>query len=629
MSEQTLKGSENRNITGFFRKKIRITFGIKLTLIVTLILLGSIWAVASLMAMMVSLEFARNAEESNFDINGRAAAGIRERLYKVRSEALLLLDMTTAIRTGASQIQAIFFERNPGVAAVMVYGEQELLNRVFLTQNSITREDLANWLVSQTNTINMAREGAPIIKNASPATGVCLLALFYPWQYEGAKNTAIVFFSPENLSEISGTGASTTIVINNEGDILIHPEFNRVLAGENISSSPLAEALKKSTDEHITINYIMEGNRHVGAGHRIPFADLAVFSSMEYSVITGQIAAVTRRNIYISAIVMFLTILVTWFFSKTITNPVKRLTAAAIKIGTGEFINDLKHNSNDEIGDLTREFREMGKGLDNYVKNISLAGRYNKGGQSGKDLKGKLNVSGEYKEAVVLFMDLVSFRNIADEECSEKAGKEKAVLSLGHLNSMISLAEESIEKTGGIIDRIMGNRLIAVWGIPAISESLSGEVMNCIRSVITIRTALWEFNIEQESAKKPLYAVYCGIHEGKVLAGSVGSQRLSQYMVAGKTVDYAEKIAEACQLAEIDVMISGTVKKLAGNNIITEKPETQAGNEADLWGLVNLTADSRDKQRWPHNLADIRESLRNRRIVQQEMSKNNPDSSMG
>ena len=588
------------------RWKPRISFGLKLTSIVTLILLSSIWIITSLMDFMVSSEFARNADETNFDINSRAAAGVRDRIYKVRSEALLLLDMDALYKDSSSQvlqIRNIFFERNPNIAAVIIQGFEEIINQPFFRNNAIQPDQLIRWLMGEEDAITKANTGVPVIKNASPALGINLLALFYPWQNTGFENAAVIFFTPENLSEISSAGSSSTIVINGNADILVHPDFSLILAGGNISDSPVVEALNKAPGDNVRLNYTEEGKRYVAAGHRIPFADTAVFSIMEYSLVTEQITAVTRRNIYLSVTVMFFTFLITWFFSKSITNQLKRLRAAAVKIGMGEFDTGLKPGKKDELGDLTSQIIEMSKGLNSFMNARSLVGRYNNREILSKTIQGGIKLRGEYIDSVILSINFITYDEIG--------GKLEAGESLELLNDFIQRISENVKKTSGVVDRIIGSRLIALWGVPLSSGEITDDIMNCLRSVISMRTDFFDFNTERESKGLPLYRMSCGIHTGKVLAGSIGTPNAYQYLVMGSVIDEAVMAADACVPAKIDIIVTDAVRTISGNNILTEKlpSSRQDKNKPPIYGLVNLTPREHEMQRWPFTLSDIREYM--------------------
>ena len=630
-----------KNLFKFPKQRFGFPFGIKLALIVTIILLGSIWTITSLMAWMVGSEFVRTAENTNFDINNRAAAGIRERLYKVRSQALMLLDMDDAFKNNpsqAQQIRNIFFEREPDIAAILIPDVRGIFNQSFLNYNMISLGNLAEWLAGEPETISQAKKGVPVIKNASPALGINLLALFYPWQEAGMENVAVIFFSPENLSEISGTGSSSTLVINGDGDVLIHSDFNQVLSGMNIAESPLVDALRKAPGGSIRLSYTEDGNRFVSAGQLIPFAETAVFSSMEYSLITEQITGVTRRNIYLSVTVLFLSILVTWFFSRTFTNPVRKLIAAAGKVGTGNFNTGLVQKSKDEIGALTGQFIKMSQELENFIKTRDLTGRFNNQKITEKTIQGEIYLKGEFRNVVILSVDFLAF-----DEISQKL---EAFESLEMLNEFFAKITGLTEKTNGLVDKVTGSRLIAIWGVLS-SEEIIDELMNCLKAVISMRTMFWELNTERESKNLPLFRMGCGIQTGSILAGCMGTPHSSQYTVTGKTLEEAIAAGAACSAAGVDIVITDTVKNMAGTSIITDhlvkaapvSGNTASGNtvskkqkkgkkkhepekmeaektESPFYGLVNLSPQGQEKPRWPFTLEDVRESLRKRGPVQ-------------
>ena len=105
------------------------------------------------------------------------------------------------------------------------------------------------------------------------------------------------------------------------------------------------------------------GKKYFGTYRRLAFGELAVLTTADADVLLEPVADTTRRNIYLSVIVLFLSIVFIWFFSKSISRPVKTLARAAGQIEQGEYELDLKPKTRDEIGLLTSSFVKMGKGL--------------------------------------------------------------------------------------------------------------------------------------------------------------------------------------------------------------------------------------------------------------------------
>ena len=564
---------------------------------------------------MVGSEFIRTASDTNFDINNRAASGITNRLYQIRSQALLLLDMTAAAGSNSTmtkELRNIFFERNPNIVEVIIPGRQDIINQPFFSANEISTDTVDAWLTKETAALDRAKVGVPVLKNVSPVLGINILALFYPWQDAGVAEAVVVLFSPENLSEIAGTGSSFTMVINGDGDILVHPDFNQVLTGVNIVDNPLVQALRKSSGDSVRLNYSQGGSRFVGAGQQISFADAAVLSSKDYSLITEQIVAVSRRNILLSITVMFLTILVTWLFSRSISAAIKNLTAAAARIESGEFGLDLKPKSRDELGILTEGFNRMGKGLRQREETEKLVGRYNSRELTEKSIAGTLNLNGEFVRAVVLSVDFSSF--------PDNSKNLDAPEALELLNFFISKTAEIAERHGGMAEKTLGNRMIALWGVPSSSGDNAGDVTQSLNSVLAMRQFLWDLNTEREAQGKIPLRMSCGIHTGDILAGRVGTSAFHEYSFSGETIDDAISAGQTALPAETDIVITEAVRELAGSRFLAEEINVSLPGKSDLrcFALVNLAAEDQGKQRWPSTLNDVRESLRVRPALKTE-----------
>jgi len=234
----------------------------------------------------------------------------------------------------------------------------------------------------------------------------------------------------------------------------------------------------------------------------------------------------------------------------------------------------------------------MGKGLSQWEETRDLAGRYNSQMITRKFILGEVNLEGEELKAAVLSVDFISFPHFA--------GSVEAKKALALLNLFISQITKCVEETGGVIDKILGSKLIAIWGVPVSQDDFTADVMNSIKSALLMRKALAKYNSDQKNPNQPFFRMACGIHAGTVLAGSMGIQHYSVYTVAGEPVSDAIKYGEMSVLAETDIVISKAVRDLAGNGIIAEEINLPGQNEGELniFGLVNLTSDLPGQNKW-------------------------------
>jgi adenylate cyclase len=597
---------------------IRFPIGAKLVLIVTVILLVSLGAISFLVSWMVFRDLQLSAEDNNLSVNRRAAAVTETILSLIRSNALVLLQGSTIGGTqnaGGNQDSAseafidFFFEQNRYVAA-LVLTEEEGENRVFGNK----RFDLSNpdsvatlesavavWAASQETAFRRAVAGDTLLINASlPA--MPLLGFFFPLSGESVKG-ALVLFSADLLLETFGTGLNASFLINDDGDILVHPDPEVV--GTSIAADPLVTLARQSGKPFMQTLYTgTDGNRYFGAFSSV--SQGYVITRIEESIVFEGIAATTRRNLYLAGAVLFLAIILVWFFSKTISGPVKLLAAAAGRIKNGEFEINVPVKSADEIGFLTRRFTEMGLGLAERERLKDTFGRFTNPAVAERAIKGELPLGGETREVTVFFSDIRSFTAI-----SEKLEPQEVV---EFLNGYITRMVDCVDKTGGVVDKFIGDAVMAVWGAPLSAGSPVQDALNCVKAALLMRLSLYEYNKGRGGDKNPVVRIGCGINTGEVVAGQIGSNRRMEYTVIGDTVNLASRTETLNKPLGTDILITENTWNLIGRYVITEEmpPVTVKGKEKPvrMFAVINLKSPAGTDQKKPANLSELRKILK-------------------
>jgi class 3 adenylate cyclase len=145
--------------------------------------------------------------------------------------------------------------------------------------------------------------------------------------------------------------------------------------------------------------------------------------------------------------------------------------------------------------------------------------------------------------------------------------------------------------------------------------------MNSLRSVLALRAFLWEQNTARESEGKILLRMNSAVQVGNVLAGRILIPGISEYAVAGDILNEAMKCEGLCNSAGVDIAIAENVRDLAGSRILAENITVPKSikNGVKYYGLVNLApSNDGEKQRWPFNLNDVRDSLATRKEFQKK-----------
>jgi adenylate cyclase len=596
---------------------IRFPIGVKLVVIITILLLFSLGAITFLVSYMVSGDVRLTAEDHNFNINKRSSAEAEIILNMVRSGGLALLDTLSGLQgfagsaEAARRVEEVFFDRNPDVAFIGVTGgdsapgapfSRTLVNTAFFRANEIKSSSAVSFIASQENEISRCRSGEIVLLNAAPVFGRQILLMLFPWNGEAVA----IFFSSESLIETFGAGTNVSFMVNDEGDILVHANADLVMEGANVAELSFIRDLWNSPENSLQTLYAdTNGTQYFGAFQKLSVANAAVITQVEYQVVFEGVTATTRRNILLTGAVLFLSILFIWFFSKTLSRPLRLLAAAAGRIEEGEFELDFAIKSRDEVGFLARSFLSMGRGLAERERLKTSFGKFINKEIAEQAMRGELTLGGETKKATIFFSDIRGFTNMA-----EMMNPNDVVR---FLNSYMTRMVDCVEKTGGVVDKFIGDAVMAVWGAPLSAGSPEADALNCVKAALLMRAALIELNMTRGSEKRPTIRIGCGINSGDILAGQIGSSRRMEYTVVGDAVNLASRTEELTKIMGADILITENTRRLIASSILTEEmPSVRVKgkeNPVRIFAVINLKAPKGEKQPKPSTLSAVRRLL--------------------
>jgi class 3 adenylate cyclase len=139
-----------------------------------------------------------------------------------------------------------------------------------------------------------------------------------------------------------------------------------------------------------------------------------------------------------------------------------------------------------------------------------------------------LALGGKYVEASVLFSDIRSFTRLV-----ESRGPEETIELL---NSYYTLMFDAIGGQGGIVNQMLGDGLMALFGAPLPHADYA---QRAVRAGLEMLELVAEFDREQAAQGKPEIRIGVGIASGQVIAGYTGTERRVTYTCVGDTVNLA------------------------------------------------------------------------------------------
>jgi len=569
--------------------KVRVPLVVKMIGIISVIVVLATVIVTALSSWFFSGDSRARAEDNALTMSQVVAAQMESEVRTVNSGVLSLFDV---LREGVgnpalAQIAiSDFLDRNPQVAYIDVPGVREVYNRKFFVANQLDQAVVRPYLEAKKDLIDQAREGQTLVTNASSAFGVPAALLAFPYRDFGTKNLMIVLFSTEGLQSIVQTGAATlTYAVGSQGELIAHPDFDLVKAGASFRDTELVSKMLGSPLTNMQIRYRdTHGNEYLGAFQKLRIGGVAVTTSTPVAMVDATALAVARQNMYLGGIVLLLSILAVWFFSRSMTRPVLSLVEASRKIEAGEFELALTPSTRDELGLLTQSFVQMGKGLAERERVKETFGKFVNRDIAERALTGSLELGGTRKNATIFFSDIRSFTAI-----SERLAPEAVV---EFLNAYMTRMVDCIEKTGGVVDKFIGDAIMAVWGAPVSQGTPRDDALQAIRALFMMRESLIEFNHGRGGEEKPIIRIGCGVNTGPCVAGQIGSLKRMEYTVIGDAVNLASRIEALNKPLGTDILLSQSTYDLVKDRVKVQrmpaiKVKGKTG-ELAIYALINF-----------------------------------------
>jgi class 3 adenylate cyclase len=218
-----------------------------------------------------------------------------------------------------------------------------------------------------------------------------------------------------------------------------------------------------------------------------------------------------------------------------------------------------------------------------------------------------LKPGGTPKHATVFFSDIRDFTG-KSETFTERFGKEASDKIVFWLNDYLSRMVECVEKTGGTIDKFIGDAVMAHWGAASTSGNSRQDAYNCVVSALMMRSVLAKLNRDRkpDDYENPKINIGCGINTGIVTAGQIGSEQRMEYTVIGDPVNLASRLESLNKVFGTDILISESTWLLIKNYVIVEEMQAVKvkGKEKPvrLFAVINLKSATSG----PKTLDDVR-----------------------
>lgn len=254
-----------------------------------------------------------------------------------------------------------------------------------------------------------------------------------------------------------------------------------------------------------------------------------------------------RRTVgIVLAIVTALGLLLAELTTRAVTGPVVSLLKQARIIGQRAWRSvSAPDKRRDEIGDLSRGIAQMATDLEaqeieiaREVKRRADLSRYMSQELVDNIIAGNqsLELGGERTPVTVLFADVVAFTPLAETR------KPEEVVAL--LNELFSVLTEVVFRHHGVVDKFVGDCIMAVWGAPVERKDHAGLALAAAEDMMRfLETAseAWKARYDVE------IRLGIGVNSGEAIVGNIGSDKRMEYTVIGDVVNVAARLESIAQ----------------------------------------------------------------------------------
>jgi len=551
------------------RHRFRLTIGTKLISLIGVLLMASVISMVWLSTRMFIEDNTALIQQMNADHAANLASRTREILEfstsKMRVVGMSLIQRKTE-QDGASPLVSEYLSKGEDFLSIFVQKVQEngaeVVARSFSPDWESMNDPEGNSALGLLRadpafSLSGAAKGAVQISILPLADGNPAIALMLPFieGEDGAFSHVVTAILKHTrfTAAFSESDLVTSFLVDGTGKLLAHTDVSRVSASENVSYLGIVRQFiegkfNATGNGQTSYKEPTSGEARLGAFRAVGFAGLGVVAEVAEAKAFEAAKRVERRSILVAVVILCLSFLAGYFFSGSLTWPIQQLALAARKIAEGDFQVHLHAKGHDEVAELSSTFNDMAKGLEERDRVKATFNKFHNKEIAEKLLSGEVKLGGERKRAVIFFSDVRGFTGM-----SESMEPEQVVELLNeYMTRMVAV----IRAHGGIVDKYVGDAIMALWGVPLGGDN---DTVRAVSACLAMRQELAVLNELRVARGHVPLKIGMGLNIGPVIAGNIGSDEKMEYTVIGDSVNLASRIESMTKEYGTDLLISRAV----------------------------------------------------------------------
>lgn len=568
-----------------------------------------------LVSMLLFTGIALNMFQSNMAEliklnNGNNAKMLSDKIEsELRAEADALRLLASLSRESSAAMNAYFKDSSDFLwvgdfTSLLAPPTRTFFRAAKLEKFNLTQEAIAKITRLSTEDAKAIRRGEVLVRAVDYAKQhVWLFAV--PFSEKGSERALVAVMNGDALTNLlaavksKGTSSSLygAMLVDKNYRLIAHSDNRKFKPAQDMKEHPAVEIAFKRFAQNIATGvqrYAIGDIHEYGSFRKLALGNAALITTVNEDIAFEAVRWAKITTILIALLIMTLAVLFIYFFSRTISDPLKSLVGATQRIRAGHYDTHVEAKTHDEVGELAQAFNEMTDGLREREHLKGAFGKFVNEEVAKMVMRGDLALGGETKTATVFFSDIRSFTSI-----SEKMTPAEVVQ---FLNEYMTLMVNIIHKHDGVVDKFIGDAIMAVWGAPV---SRPNDTENAVNAALEMRAVLHKFNQGRGSRTKPIIRIGMGLNTGEVLAGQIGSNDRLEYTVIGDTVNLASRMEGLNKTFGTDILITQNTYEQVKKKFVCQplhKVQVKGKSEAQrVYAVLGRVGDAKA----PKSLAEL------------------------
>ncbi|HEY5659641.1 MAG TPA: adenylate/guanylate cyclase domain-containing protein [Gaiellaceae bacterium] len=192
------------------------------------------------------------------------------------------------------------------------------------------------------------------------------------------------------------------------------------------------------------------------------------------------------------------------------------------------------------------------------------------------------SLGGKQVDASAMFCDIRSFTSIVESRDPAE--------TIELLNDYYTLMMDAIGGEGGVVNQIVGDGLMAIFGAPLPNEDHRRRAVLAARQMVEL---IRLFNEERAAGNQLQIEIGVGIASGPVIAGYTGTVHRATYTCVGDTVNVAARLEAHTKVLNRPILIDENTQRGVGEGVALEaEGEVQVKGKTQPVTVYSVQVDS-------------------------------------